>query len=87
MKNNDPFFYVQLRDNFRERIQETGQASIFEDMKDPYREAAGRLRMERVYPVVGVPSNRDLVVLDDQGLPFRTSSNLFKFTSSQKIKE
>jgi len=77
---SQPLFYVKLRDNFRDKIRETREPGFFQDFINPYKEAAGRLQMERVYPVVEVPSTQDIIVLDDQGLPFRTSNHLFKFT-------
>lgn len=72
-------FYVQLRDNFSEKIEESRAPGIFSNSDDPYLAAEAHLKHGSVYPVVKVISPTEIEILDDQGLPFQTPSSLYKF--------
>lgn len=82
MKKKDPLFYVELRDNFSEKIKESREPSFFDNSSDPYLLAAGRIHRKKEYPVIDVPTQSDIIILDDQGLPFQVSSSLFKYSQS-----
>ncbi|MDA3850078.1 MAG: hypothetical protein PF447_02280 [Spirochaetaceae bacterium] len=79
---NQTLFYVELRDNFRDKIQENRQPGFFEELENPYLQAAGRVSIHRKYPVVEVPTQMDIIILDDQGIPFRSPSSLYKYSPS-----
>lgn len=75
----EPLFYVTLPDDFEEKCsQATG--GLFADLNDPYKEASRRLTIGKVYPVMEVSEDDDLVVVDDSGHLYKMQSRMVKFS-------
>ena len=74
-----PLFYVTLPDDFEEKCSESG-GGLFLDLDDPYKEAARRLTIGKVYPVMEVSDDDSLVLVDDSGRLFKINSRMVKFS-------
>ncbi len=75
-----PLFYVQLKDDFAENCEVREQTPLFPGMdEDPYLEARAHVSVGKVYPVLKIQGERDLLILDDRGFLYTTPRELFKF--------
>lgn len=80
------FFYVTLKDDFKDRCRETEAEMLFDDLENPYSDAKGRLTPGKKYPVMGIcDDGRRLVVIDDQGCPWNALTGLFKYADENWV--
>jgi hypothetical protein len=77
-----PLFYVQLKDDFNETCEIREKTPLFPGMQDPYLEARKHVSSGKVYPVIQVKGDRDLLILDDKGFLYETPRDLYKFAES-----
>ena len=78
-----PLFYVQLKDDFEENCEVREKTPLFPGMdEDPYLEAREHVSVGKVYPVLQVKGDRDLLILDDRGFLYETPRDLYKFAES-----
>lgn len=81
-RETSPQFYVSLKDDFQDRLEEAELPYLFPEIEDPYLSAKTRLTPGRVYPVLRVAEEgRALSVLDDRGRIMTAATALFKFAS------
>lgn len=77
-----PLFYVQLKNGFDENCEVREKTPLFPGMDDPYLEAREHVSAGKVYPVLQVKGDRDLLILDDKGFLYETPRDLYKFAES-----
>ncbi len=83
MDHLHPLFYVQLKDDFEENCEIREKTPLFPGMdEDPYLEARTHVSVGKVYPVIKVQSERDLIILDDKGFLYTTPRDLYKFADT-----
>jgi hypothetical protein len=75
----EPLFYVTLPDDFEEKCSES-RGGLFFDIEDPYKEAAQRLTIGKVYPVIEVSHDDSLVLVDDSGHLYKINSRMVKYS-------
>lgn len=75
----EPLFYVTLPDDFEEKCSQSSNG-LFADLQDPYKEARQRLTIGKVYPVMEVSPDDNLVVVDDSGHLYKINSRMVKFS-------
>jgi len=82
MEDIHPLFYVQLKDDFEETCEVREKTPSFPGMTDPYLEAKEHVSSGRVYPVLQVKGDRDLLIVDDRGFLYETPRELYKFAET-----
>ncbi len=80
METIEPLFYVQLRDDFERECAVREKSPSFPGMNDPILEAREHLSTGKVYPVLQVKGDFELLILDDKGYLYETSRHFFKFS-------
>ncbi|MDC7233726.1 MAG: hypothetical protein PQJ58_10875 [Spirochaetales bacterium] len=79
MDSIQPLFYVQLRDDFDDTCEVRAKAPLFPGMADPFLEAQTHVSTGKVYPVLQIKGDRELLILDDKGFLYETPRQFFKF--------
>ena len=80
MEKFQPLFYVQLRDDFEDNCAVREKSPSFPGMSDPFLEAREHVSVGRVYPVLQVKGDHDLLILDDRGFLYETPREFYKFS-------
>ncbi|MDA3957325.1 hypothetical protein [Oceanispirochaeta sp.] len=79
MEDINPLFYVELRDDFDDNCTVREKSPSFPGMIDPFLEARIHVSSGKVYPVLQVKGDHDLLILDDRGFLYETPRQLYKF--------
>ncbi len=80
METIQPLFYVQLRDDFDQLCALREKSPSFPGMNDPLLEARDHVSCGKVYPVIKVKGDFELLILDDRGYLYKTFHEFFKFS-------
>lgn len=79
MESIQPLFYVQLRDDFDDSCEVRAKSPSFPGMVDPFLEANNHVSTGRVYPVLQIKGDHELLILDDKGFLYETPRQFFKY--------
>jgi len=79
MENIHPLFYVELRDDFDDNCLVREKSPSFPGMVDPFLEARTHVSRGKVYPVLQIKGDHDLLILDDRGYLYETPRQFYKF--------
>ncbi|QEN07744.1 hypothetical protein EXM22_06975 [Oceanispirochaeta crateris] len=80
MEDIHPLFYVELRDDFDDNCAVREKSPSFPGMIDPFLEAQTHVTRGKVYPVLQIKGDHDLLILDDKGFLYTTPQQLYKFS-------